>query len=190
MGRRIAATMAAAGLAVALLALPPRGTRVLARQPYTVVENRSVVLAPGLEVELGTPVDGLRDDFSLEAYDKRAGRGLAQWRTASGNPILLLASGGVVRAISVAFEPGFRTKAGIELGDPEGALRRIYGSQLRRDRSMGYVLGDREASATYFDTSCTARVNQIGLALGTEGQRALGSLWQPADASDPCAPVD
>lgn len=197
MGRRLVGLLGATAVAGALLSYTPQGAPGFGRPAYVVVENDSVLLPPDLRVNLGTPVGDLPPEFSLEAYDPAARSGLVQWRGPSGAPVLLLVVDGTVRAISVAYEPGFRTSRGVELGDPESVLRRTYGSRLQEGDALtrefllapGFALGDAASSVTYFDTSCTGRVNAIALALGAEGLRALGRLWQPPDPEDPCAPV-
>lgn len=199
--RRTIVICGIAGMAAGLVVAPhtPFGRNA----GLTVLENRAVVIAPGVEVRLGTPVSRLPDVFSLEAYDRATGNGIVQWRRPDAAPVLLIVRDGFVEAISVAFEPGFRTSKGVALGDHERTLERVYGGRLRDGhrvaRRAGLVRGfaltgsalasEQARSYTYFDTSCTRRVNAIGLALGFEGLRALGSLWAPADPADACNPV-
>lgn len=184
--RRIAVATAAV-LCAGLLAVPPRHPVELSPAPYLVMENRAVVVAPGVSVALGTPVERLPSGVSLEAYDPASRAGIAQWGVRTQAPVLLLLHDAVVRAISVAFEPRFRTSAGVGMGDPEERLRAAYGRGLRESADSGYAIGSAADAATYFDTACTNRVNAIGLALGVTGIRLLESLWQaPAGVDGPC----
>lgn len=170
-------------LVAVLLVAEPATNSPLAQR--TVFENRSVVVDRQVEIELGTPVSELGADFAYDAYDADSGDGIVQWLRPDSGPVMLLVRDRLVRAISVAFAPDFRTSRGVGLGDPEGSLDAAYGGSLE-EVGPGYLLAGGRAY-TYFDTSCTGQVNAIGLALGAEGLLGLGTFWSPADPADPCA---
>lgn len=191
---RQAACIVGLGLAAGLMVVPPRDPSVLATPSYTVHETGAVSFGPGIGAELGTRVDGLRGSYSAEAYDPAARTGMLQYRGPSGNAVLLLVVDGVVRAVSVGYEPAFRTREGVGLGDPEELLKRVYGDRLRTDGDAagdlaplrGYAVAAADGTMTLFDTSCTRRVNAIALVQGRDGLRALSALWRPAAGSDVC----